>query len=143
MKVKGRTQLRMQMKIRKIAGMKKGARIMELTYQKNGDYYIPNIKMDEQPAEVLTKYGMMRKTYLQEHKKGLYSGLLLTGRLMSHLLEIQKAAEQRMEEITEKMAADEGVTEELKSKDQMKWIQLMNSIRHSAEEIVLTELIYN
>ncbi|MGN1203531.1 MAG: TnpV protein [Lachnospiraceae bacterium] len=133
----------MQMKIRKIAGMKKGARIMELTYQRNGDYYIPNIKMDEQPAEVLTKYGMMRKTYLQEHKKGLYSGLLLTGRLMSHLLEIQKAAEQRMEEITEKMAADEGVTEELKSKDQMKWIQLMNSIRHSAEEIVLTELIYN
>ena len=131
------------MKIRKIAGMKKGARIMELTYQRNGDYYIPNIKMDDQPAEVLTKYGMMRKTYLQEHKKGLYSGLLLTGRLMSHLLEIQKAAEQRMEEITEKMAADEGVTEELKSKDQMKWIQLMNSIRHSAEEIVLTELIYN
>ncbi|WP_373219978.1 TnpV protein [Ruminococcus sp. 5_1_39BFAA] len=133
----------MQMKIRKIAGMKKGARIMELTYQKNGDYYIPNIKMDEQPAEVLTKYGMMRKTYLQEHKKGLYSGLLLTGRLMNHLLEIQEAAEQRMEEITEQMAADEGVTEELKSKDQMKWIQLMNSIRHSAEEIVLTELIYN
>ena len=131
------------MKIRKIAGMKKGARIMELTYQKNGDYYIPNIKMDDQPAEVLTKYGMMRKTYLQEHKKGLYSGLLLTGRLMSHLLEIQKAAEQRMEEITKQMAADEGVTEELKSKDQMKWIQLMNSIRHSAEEIVLTELIYN
>ena len=79
---------------------------MELTYQKNGDYYIPNIKMDEQPAEVLTKYGMMRKTYLQEHKKGLYSGLLLTGRLMSHLLEIQEAAEQRMEEITEQMAAD-------------------------------------
>ena len=133
----------MQMKIRKIAGLKKGARIMDLTYQRNGDYYIPNIKMDEQPAEVLTKYGMMRKTYLQEHKKGLYSGLLLTGRLMSHLLEIQKAAEQRREEITEKMAADEGVTEELKSKDQMKWIQLMNSIRHSAEEIVLTELIYN
>lgn len=131
------------MKIRKIAGMKKGARIMELTYQRNGDYYIPNIKMDDQPAEVLTKYGMMRKTYLQEHKKGLYSGLLLTGRLMSHLLEIQKAAEQRMEEITKQMAADEGVTEELKSKDQMKWIQLMNSIRHSAEEIVLTELIYN
>ena len=116
---------------------------MELTYQRNGDYYIPNIKMDEQPEEVLTKYGMMRKTYLQEHKKGLYSGLLLTGRLMSHLLEIQGAAEQRMEEITEKMAADEGVTEELKSKDQMKWIQLMGSIRHSAEEIVLTELIYN
>ena len=116
---------------------------MELTYQKNGDYYIPNIKMDEQPAEVLTKYGMMRKTYLQEHKKGLYSALLLTGRLMSHLLEIQEAAEQRMEEITEQMAADEGVTEELKSKDQMKWIQLMGSIRHSAAEIVLTELIYN
>lgn len=49
------------MKIRKIAGMKNGARIMELTYQRNGDYYSPNIKMDEQPAEVLTKYGMMRK----------------------------------------------------------------------------------
>ena len=98
---------------------------------------IPMLQMDEQPEGTLTKYGLMRKNYLQEHKKGIYTGLLLKGKLKEHLLTIQEQAEQRMEFLTAQMAEAEGVTEELKAADQMKWVGMMNNIRHSAEEIVL------
>jgi hypothetical protein len=121
----------------------KGEIMMNLTYEKNGDYLIPMLQMDEQPEGTLTKYGLMRKNYLQEHKKGIYTGLLLKGKLKEHLLTIQEQAEQRMELLTAQMAKAEGVTEELKAADQMKWVGMMNNIRHSAEEIVLKELIYS
>ena len=116
---------------------------MELTYQKNGDYYIPNIKMDEQPEGMLTKYGILRRDYLKENKKGVYSGLLLSGKLMNHLLEIQETAEQRMELLTAQMAKAEGVTEELKASDPMKWVGLMNTLKAQAEETILTELVFS
>ena len=122
---------------------KKGAVFMELTYQKNGDYYIPNIKMDEQPEGMLTKYGILRRDYLKENKKGVYSGLLLSGKLMNHLLEIQETAEQRMELLTEQMSQSQGVNEELKAKDPMMWTGLMNNLLHSAEEVVLPEVVYS
>lgn len=121
----------------------KGEIMMNLTYEKNGDYLIPMLQMDEQPEGTLTKYGLMRKNYLQEHKKGIYTGLLLKGKLKEHLLTIQEQAEQRMELLTAQMAEAEGVTEELKAADQMKWVGMMNNIRHSAEEIVLKELVYS
>ena len=121
----------------------KGEIMMNLTYEKNGDYLIPMLQMDEQPEGMLTKYGLMRKNYLQEHKKGIYTGLLLKGKLKEHLLAIQEQAEQRMELLTAQMAKAEGVTEELKATNQMKWVGMMNNIRHSAEEIVLKELIYS
>ena len=90
-----------------------------------------------------TEYGLMRKNYLQEHKKGIYTGLLLKGKLKEHLLTIQEQAEQRMELLTGQMMKQEGVTEKLKAENQMLWVQKMNSIRQSAEEIVLTELVYS
>ena len=121
----------------------KGAKMMNLAYEKNGDYQIPMLQMDEQPEGTLTKYGLMRKNYLKEHKNGVYTGLLLKGKLTEHLLMIQEQAEQRMELLTEQMKAGEGVTEQLKAENQMLWVQKMNNIRHSAEEIVLTELIYS
>ncbi|XAH72298.1 TnpV protein [Kineothrix sp. IPX-CK] len=116
---------------------------MKLKYEENGDYLIPQIMLDEQPEGTLTKYGLLRKNYLKENKKGIYTGLLLNGNLMSHLLTLQEQAEERMELLTEQMKVREGVTEQLKATDQMLWVQKMNNIRHSAEEIVLTELIYN
>ena len=116
---------------------------MELTYEKNGDYLIPNLIPDSEPEEPLTKYGLMHRNYLKEHRRGIYSGLLLTGELKAHCLEIQKQAERRLDVLMEQMAKAEGVTEELKASDQMKWVGLMNSIRHSAEETVLTELVYS
>nr|WP_330386303.1 TnpV protein [uncultured Blautia sp.] len=121
----------------------KGEIMMNLTYEKNGDYLIPMLQMDEQPEGTLTKYGLMRKNYLQEHKKGIYTGLLLKGKLKEHLLTIQEQAEQRMELLTGQMMKQEGVTEKLKAENQMLWVQKMNSIRQSAEEIVLTELVYS
>ena len=116
---------------------------MKLTYEKNGDYLIPNLMPNEEPEQALTKYGLMRKKFLQEHRKGIYQGMVLTGELKAHCLQIQEQAEQRMEALSEQMAKAEGVNEELKAADQMKWAAKMNNIRHSAEEIVLTELIYS
>ena len=114
---------------------------MNLTYEKNGDYLIPNLTADEQTAQALTKYGRMRKNFLKEHKKGIYSGMLLTGELTAHCLMIQEQAEQRMEYLTAKMAAAEGVDEKLKASSQMVWIAKMNNIRHSVEESVIRELV--
>ena len=116
---------------------------MELTYRQNGDYLIPNLEMDEQPTELIGKYGRMRKAFLKEHRKGTYNELLLTGKLDEHLLEMDRLARMQVEQIVEHMAKAEGVTEELKASDPMKWTGLMNNLRHSAEETVLAELIYN
>ena len=115
---------------------------MKLTYEKNGDYLIPNLTANEEPEGTLTKYGMMRKNFLQEHRKGIYQGMILAGELKAHCLEIQEQAEQRMEVMTSRMAKTEGVTEKLKAADPMKWTAKMNNIRHAAEESILTELIY-
>ena len=115
---------------------------MELTYERNGDYLIPNLMVDEEPEGVLTKYGLMRKNFLKEHRGGIYQGMILSGKLKAHCLMIQEQAEQRMDFLTEQMAEAEGVTEELKETDQMKWVGMMNNIRHLAEENVLAELIY-
>ncbi len=116
---------------------------MELTYEKNGDYLIPNLIPNSEPEEPLTKYGLMHRNYLKEHRRGIYSGMLLEGSLKAHCLEIQKQAEQRMDFLTEQMAKAEGVNEELKASDQMRWVAMMNNIRNSAEEVVLTELVYS
>ena len=116
---------------------------MKLTYEKNGDYLIPNLTPNGEPEQALTKYGLMRKNFLKEHRKGIYQGMVLTGELKAHCLQIQEQAEQRMDFLTEQMARAEGVDEELKAADQMKWVGMMNNIRHSAEEIVLKELIYS
>ena len=115
---------------------------MKLTYEKNGDYLIPNLMPNEEPEQALTKYGLMRKKFLQEHRKGIYQGMILAGELKAHCLEIQEQAEQRMEALSEQMAKAEGVNEELKAADQMAWVGAVNNIRNAAEEIVLKELVY-
>ena len=93
-------------------------------------------------AEIIGKYGLLRKSYLKDHKPGLYSNLLLTGKLDRHLAEIDRACNERVELITNQLAKREGVTEALKAKNQMEWVRRMNSIRASAEEVILSELIY-
>ena len=84
----------------------------------------------------------MRRSYLKEHRPALYSTLLLDGTLFKHLAEIDQACNERMEIIVSAMAKREDVTETLKAADQMEWVRRMNSIRNRAEEIVLTELVY-
>lgn len=116
---------------------------MELTYEKCGDYLIPNLIPNQEPEGELRKFGLMRRKYLKEYRSGIYSGLLLTGKLKEHLLMVQDQAEQRFDMLVEQMAAAEGVTEQLKAADQMLWVRKMNGIRVRAEEVVREEIIYN
>lgn len=113
-----------------------------LEYTRSGDYLVPNLTLKERPQEDIGKYGRLRRTYLMEHRKGLYSGMLLNETLTGHLLETNRTCLERMDELVRQMAADQGVTEDLKARDQMAWVQKMNNIRHSAEEIVLAEVVY-
>ena len=119
---------------------RKGATNMELTYTMQGDYLIPDLTVPESPK--LGKYGMLRRTFLREHRDGLYTGMLLNGTLNSHLEEVDRQAQKMLDDLTEQMKALNGVTEQLKAEDQMRWVQMMNSIRHSAEEVILNDLIY-
>lgn len=116
---------------------------MEVTYTMQGDYLLPNLLPPQEEPTPLGKYARMRKRFLQEHRKITYTNLLTSGKLNTHLAEIQQTAQCRMEEIVAQMAKAEGVTEELKASDQMKWVGLMNSLKAQAEEIILSELVYN
>ena len=116
---------------------------MELTYRQNGDYLVPNLTLEEQPRETPGKYARMRRRFLKEHRKGLYSALLLSGRLTAYLTEIDRQAREQVDATLARMAAAEGVNEQLKATDQMEWVRRMNSLKAEAEEAVLRELIYN
>ena len=113
------------------------------TYRQEGDYLIPNLALPEEPEYQIGKYGRMRRSYLKEHRPVLYANLLTSGTLHRHLAEIDQACNERMAIIVSDMARQEDVTEALKAADQMEWVRRMNSIRSRAEEIVLTELVYN
>ena len=115
---------------------------MNLTYEKCGDYLIPNLIPDPEPEGELRKFGLMRKHYLKVHKGGIYQGMVLSGTLKQHLLSVQEQAETRFDVLVEQMADRESVNEQLKASDQMRWVRLMNNIRNAAEEIVLNEIIY-
>ena len=113
---------------------------MELTYRTEGDYQLPNLAAPETPK--VGKYGMLRRSYLRTHRNGYYTGMQLSGRLNAHLEKIDREATEMVERLTVRMAREQGVTEELKASDQMKWVGLMNNIRAAAEEVALAELIY-
>ena len=114
---------------------------MDLTYTRNGDYLFPDLRLEDADLPI-GKYGLLRKSYLKEHKRGWYSSLLLTGKLDAHLAEIEHSCNERIDLIMNQLAQREGVTEALKATDQMTWVARMNSIRARAEEIVLSELVY-
>lgn len=115
---------------------------MELEYIKTGDYYIPTLMANKEPEEALTKYGLMRKEFLKEHRRGIYTGMMLEGTLKEHCLTMQQQAEERMDVLIKQMSREQGVDEKLKALDQMKWVRMMNNIRASAEEMVCNEIIY-
>ncbi len=115
---------------------------MELTYTKVGDYYIPDLVLDDDAEYEIGMYGRMRERFLEEHHHGTYISLLLTGRLWKHLVDLDAACNERMDALVLAMAKQEGVTETLKATDQMEWVGRMNNVRNRAEEIVLHELVY-
>ena len=114
--------------------------MLELTYHREGDYLVPDLEPPEAPR--IGKYGTMRHNHLRDHHRGVFDGMLLTGRLNAHLEEVDREANEMMERLTTQMAKSEGVTEQLKAADQMAWVGVMNNIKARAEENVLHDLIF-
>lgn len=111
-----------------------------LWYELCGDYYVPCLEAPESPR--VGKFGRMRNTFLREHQSAIYTGMLFSGKLNDHLEEIDRQANEMLDRLIEQHAAAEQITEERKANDQMAWVQAMNNIRHRAEEVVLSELIF-
>ena len=116
----------------------------DLTYTMKGGYRLPDLLPPQEPVGLtLGKYALLRRKFLKENRRLDYMNLLTSGKLNSHLMEVQRTATERMERLTTEMAKAQGMTEELKARDQMEWVGRMNNIRASAEEIVLAELVYS
>ena len=113
----------------------------ELTYTRCGDYYIPDLKLSEQPEAPIGKYGRMRQRYLKEHRPILYNQMLLSEKLYPHLIEIDRTAQERKDTMLPHMMEAAGVSEELKACDPMRWVGLMNTLTAQIEEILIRELI--
>ena len=112
-----------------------------LDYVLVGDYYIPDLKLPEE-SRTIGRWGRMHQVYLQEHRPGQYNELLLSGKLWTYLADLNEQADDRLACIISQMQAVEGITEELKARDQLAWVGGMNSIRIRAEEIILSEMIF-
>lgn len=112
-----------------------------MSYTLHGDYYLPDLVLrEEEPT--YGKYGMLRKQFLKEHRSARYQYMLLIGKLNEHLNQIDQEVREQVETLMEQMTEKQGVTEELKVRNQMKWVRLMNNIKASAEEMVLRETLY-
>ena len=112
-----------------------------LDYMLVGDYYIPMLTLPEE-NRLIGYWGILRKEYLKQHKSGMYSYLLLTGKLDSYLADLNEQAQERYELIEAQIRSAEGVTEELKACNPMEWVRQCNNIRNRVQEIVLSELVY-
>lgn len=115
---------------------------MELTYHWEGDVLIPDLELEDGSNYQIGKYGRMRQRYLFENHHAMYTYLVLTEKLWKHLEEVDMECNDMMDMLTVRMAEREGVTEHLKSVDQLGWVRKMNNIRSRAEEVVLHDLIY-
>ena len=112
-----------------------------LDYVLVGDYYILDLKLPEE-SRTIGRWGRMHKAFLQEHRPGQYNELLLSGKLWTYLADLNGQANDRLVCIISQMQAAEGVTEELKARNWLCWVQSMNSIRSRAEEIICSEMIF-
>ena len=112
-----------------------------IQYQLEGDYYLPVLELPEENRPI-GRWGRLHKAYLKNHRPILYQSLLLSGKLYTVLADLNEQATERCSLIIRQMAEAEGITEELKANDPMRWVQGMNSIRSRAEEIIQTEMIY-
>lgn len=111
-------------------------------YELQGDYYLPCLKLPEQPNVEIGIWGKRHARYLKQHHKILYYNLLTSCKLTAHLADIDKQADDMFFRLVKQLAEKEGVTEQLKADNQMLWVARMNNIRNRATEIVNTELIY-
>lgn len=112
------------------------------TYTMQGDYRLPNLTVEETDIRPIGVWGQRRLHYLKHHRKVLYYNLLTSGKLHSHLADIEEQAQELFNRLTTDLAVKEGITEQFKATDQMKWVGKMNAIRNAATEIINRELIY-
>ena len=110
------------------------------TYRQEGDYLLPDVEVPESP--IVGIWGQRRHKYLMEHKGALYTALFLSGKLTTHLEEIDRVAAKMYDRLVEQLKQRDGITEELKALHQMEWVRQMNAIRSEAETVVMGELIY-
>ena len=113
------------------------------TYTPVNGVLLPDLVLEAPPPGPLGKFGRMRKRYLEQRRDGTFTALVLSGKLTEHLLEVDQTARDQLAALTRQLAADEGVTESLKARDQLEWLRHMNSLRNRAEEIVISEIIYS
>ena len=113
-----------------------------LWYELQGDYYIPCLVLDKEDIQPIGMWGRKRLRYIKEHRPVLHTTLLLSGKLNSHLAEINQRASEMFDLLIKQLVEKEGITEQLKATDQMVWVGAMNNIRNRAEEIVNTEVVY-
>ena len=113
-----------------------------LWYELRGDYYIPCLVLDEEDAQPIGMWGRKYLRYIKEHRPVLYATLLSSNKLNNHLNEIDNRASEMFDRLLKQLIEKEGVTEQLKAQDQMEWVQRMNNIHNTAEEIVNNEVIY-
>ena len=112
------------------------------TYTLQGDYRLPNLTVEETDTRPIGVWGQRRLHYLKHHRKVLYYNLLTSGKLHTHLADTEEQAQELFNRLTTNLAQKEGITEQLKATDQMKWVQMMNSIRSGVAEVVEKEFIY-
>ena len=112
-----------------------------LDYILVGEYYIPLILVPEETRDI-GFYGSLRRNYLKDYKKALYSQLMLTGKLWTYLADLNEICVERRDQMMDRLMETEGVTEELKGRNQMEWIRRVNNIRNRVDEVILNELVY-
>ena len=114
---------------------------MDITYTKHGDYYYPDLALPPQPTDDIGRFGRMRKRFIKKHQPDTFALMLMENTLTQHLIDIDRQAMEQIDLITSQLAKAEGVTEELKARDQLEWIRAMNSCRARAEEQVIKEIV--
>lgn len=115
---------------------------MELDYVKVGDYYLPDLTAEPYPAHGLGKYGLLRLRYLKEHRPIVWAEYVMEGKLYAHLLEVEDAAQDLLDSMMPGMAKEAGATEELKARNPLAWVGLMNCCKAQVEEIIFADLVY-
>jgi len=114
-----------------------------IEYVRNGDYYIPNLTVPDDKVYNIGKYGRLHSIFIKENRPTVYSMKMLNGTWLAYLERIDTTAKEMIDKLIKDMAVKQGITEELKAKDQLAWVGAMNNIRHSAEEFVLRDFIYS
>lgn len=114
----------------------------EITYTQVGDYLLPDIVVSDELQPVYGKYGMLRKSWLKEKRKGTYAQLLLSGQLNQHLTETDMHVHDFLSRLVKEIAVKQGVDEAFKARDQFAWVGAMNMIKAQAEEIAFAEYVY-